>query len=80
MKPVFVQSQNYDKMSAVVPTGRVERLLKIGSIATGIAGNVAIDGVRTIANGKRPNMAQLLLTPTNTYVSPMAFRTCEGQH
>ena len=66
MKPVFVQSQNYDEMSAVVPTGRVERLLKIGSIATGIAGNVAIDGVRTIANGKRPNMAQLLLTPTNT--------------
>ena len=52
MKPVFVQSQNYDEMSAVVPTGRVERLLKIGSIATGIAGNVAIDGVRTIANGK----------------------------
>lgn len=51
---------------AAVPTGRVERLLRFGGMASGIAGNVAAGGLRALAQGKRPEMAQLLLTPANT--------------
>ena len=50
---------------APVPTGRVGRLLHFGSIATGIAGGVAAGGLRALAQGRRPDPAQLLLTPAN---------------
>ncbi len=49
-----------------VPTGRASRLLRFGGIATGIAGSVAAGGLRSIAGGRRPDLAQLLLTPANT--------------
>ncbi|MGO4854775.1 ABC1 kinase family protein [Phaeovulum sp. W22_SRMD_FR3] len=51
---------------AAVPTGRVGRLLRFGGIAGGIAGGVAAGGLRALAQGKRPDMARLLLTPANT--------------
>jgi len=51
---------------AAVPTGRAARLLRFGGIASGIAGNVAAGGLRALASGKRPDLAQLLLTPANT--------------
>jgi predicted unusual protein kinase regulating ubiquinone biosynthesis (AarF/ABC1/UbiB family) len=51
---------------AAVPTGRTARLLRFGGIASGIAGNVAAGGLRALASGKRPDLAQLLLTPANT--------------
>jgi predicted unusual protein kinase regulating ubiquinone biosynthesis (AarF/ABC1/UbiB family) len=35
-------------------------------MASGIAGNVAAGGLRALAGGKRPDLAQLLLTPANT--------------
>jgi predicted unusual protein kinase regulating ubiquinone biosynthesis (AarF/ABC1/UbiB family) len=50
---------------AAVPTGRVGRLLQFGGIATGIAGGVAAGGLRALAQGRRPDAAQLLLTPAN---------------
>lgn len=55
-----------DDRGAAVPTGRVERLLRFGGMATGIAGGVAAGGLRALAQGRRPDMAQLLLTPANT--------------
>ena len=55
-----------DDDGTAVPTGRAARLLRFGGIATGIAGSVAAGGLRALASGKRPNIAQLLLTPTNT--------------
>ncbi len=55
-----------DDDGAVVPTGRAARLLRFGGIASGIAGNVAAGGLRALASGKRPDLAQLLLTPANT--------------
>ncbi len=55
-----------DDDSAAVPTGRAARLLRFGGIASGIAGNVAAGGLRARASGKRPDLAQLLLTPANT--------------
>ncbi len=55
-----------DNDGAAVPTGRAARLLRFGGIASGIAGNVAAGGLRALASGKRPDLAQLLLTPANT--------------
>ena len=52
---------------AAAPTGRAARLLRFGGRATDIAGRVAAGGLRALASGKRPDMAQLLLTPTNTW-------------
>ena len=48
-----------------VPTGRLSRLAHFGAMATGIAGGILTGGVRQMAQGKRPNMADLLLTPAN---------------
>ena len=56
----------HDDDGAAVPTGRAARLLKLGGIASGIAGNVAAGGLRALASGKRPDLAQLLLTPANS--------------
>ena len=55
-----------DDDGAAVPTGRAARLLRFGGIVSGIAGNVAAGGLRALASGKRPDLAQLLLTPANT--------------
>ena len=55
-----------DDRGASVPTGRVERLLRFGGMASGIAGGVAAGGLRALAQGRRPDMAQLLLTPANS--------------
>ena len=55
----------YDN-GAAVPTGRVARLLRFGGMGAGIAGGVAAGGLRALVQGKRPELAQLLLTPANT--------------
>lgn len=55
-----------DDAGAAVPTSRFGRLLRFGSIASGIAGGVAAGGMRALAQGRRPDAAQLLLTPANT--------------
>lgn len=55
-----------DDDSAAVPTSRAARLLRFGGIASGIAGSVAAGGLRALASGRRPDLAQLLLTPVNT--------------
>jgi len=52
---------------AAVPTSRAARLLRFGGMASGIAGSVAVVGLRALASGKRPDLAQLLLTPANTW-------------
>jgi predicted unusual protein kinase regulating ubiquinone biosynthesis (AarF/ABC1/UbiB family) len=48
-----------------VPTGRVSRLFSFGSMISGIAGRMAFDGVRQLAQGERPNLATALFTPVN---------------
>ena len=58
--------QDRDDEGAAVPTGRISRLLRFGGIASGIAGSVAAGGLRALAQGQRPDMSQLLLTPANT--------------
>ncbi len=55
-----------DSHGAAVPTGRAARLWHFGGMATGIARSVAAGGLRALVGGKRPDLAQLLLTPANT--------------
>lgn len=57
---------DHDNDGAAVPTGRGARLWHFGGMATGIAGSVAAGGLRALATSKRPDLAQLLLTPANT--------------
>jgi predicted unusual protein kinase regulating ubiquinone biosynthesis (AarF/ABC1/UbiB family) len=48
-----------------VPAGRVARLAHFGAMATGIAGGVVVKGLLQIAQGRRPDLAGLLMTPAN---------------
>ncbi len=48
-----------------IPSGRLSRLGVFGKIAGGVAGGVVAEGARRIANGERPQMSDLLLTPAN---------------
>ena len=58
--------QDDNDNGTAVPTGRATRLLRFGGIASGILGGVAAGGLRALASGRRPDLAQLLLTPANT--------------
>ena len=48
-----------------VPSGRGSRLMRRGWMATGIAGGMVAEGARQLAQGNRPRMSELLLTPGN---------------
>ncbi len=48
-----------------VPTGRLSRIAKLGSLATGVAGGMIAEGARQMAKGNRPKTSELLLTPAN---------------
>jgi predicted unusual protein kinase regulating ubiquinone biosynthesis (AarF/ABC1/UbiB family) len=58
-------SCNPPQKPASVPTGRVSRLFSFGSMVSGVAGRVALDGLRQLSEGKRPDLASVLLTPVN---------------
>jgi len=51
--------------SSTVPSGRLSRLMRMGQMATGVAGNMLLAGARELAKGKRPKISDLLLTPAN---------------
>lgn len=51
--------------SSSVPSSRLSRLMRLGGMATGVAGNMLVAGARQLAQGKRPNFSNLLLTPAN---------------
>jgi predicted unusual protein kinase regulating ubiquinone biosynthesis (AarF/ABC1/UbiB family) len=55
-----------DDRAGKVPTSRLSRLFSLGSMASGIAGRMAVDGISQLAQGKRPDLATVLLTPLNT--------------
>lgn len=48
-----------------VPGGRGARLARLGWMATGIAGGMMAEGARQLAQGNRPKLSDLLLTPAN---------------
>lgn len=52
-----------DFPSAPVPQARLGRMLRMGGLAGGIAGSALMGGARELAAGRRPRMADLVLTP-----------------
>ena len=48
-----------------VPSGRVNRISRIGSLAAGVAGTMAVNGLIQLGKGDRPTARDLLLTPGN---------------
>ncbi|MBK9443129.1 MAG: AarF/ABC1/UbiB kinase family protein [Comamonadaceae bacterium] len=54
-----------DPRSSTVPSSRLTRLARLGQMASGVAGNMLLAGARQLAQGKRPKLSDLLLTPAN---------------
>lgn len=50
-----------------VPSGRLTRMARLGTMATGIAGTMAYQGALGISRGARPNWRDLLVTPANLH-------------
>lgn len=58
-------SQGTPAPTLAVPSGRGSRLVRLGWMATGIAGGMMAEGARQLALGNRPKVSDLLLTPAN---------------
>lgn len=54
-----------DSEALAVPSSRLARLTRLGSMTAGVAGNMALNGVAQLGRGQRPSMKGLLLTPAN---------------
>ena len=48
-----------------VPSGRIARFGQFGRLAGGIAGGMIAEGARRLADGERPRLREMLLTPGN---------------
>ena len=51
--------------SRAVPRGKASRLGQFGRLAGGIAGGMIAEGARRLADGERPRLREMLLTPGN---------------
>ena len=58
-------SDKFSSKGVRVPSGRLSRIARFGSMATGIAGGMLLDGAVKLASGKRPSISDLLMTPAN---------------
>lgn len=58
-------TEDYKSRAYRVPSGRLSRIARFGSLTTGILGNMAYEGTRQFASGQRPRLQDLLLTPAN---------------
>ena len=56
---------NDDGRSVPLPASRMARMGKLGSLTASVATNMALNGVKQLAQGKRPSLRGLLLTPSN---------------
>lgn len=48
-----------------VPRGRISRLSQFGRLAGGVAGGMLAEGARRLADGERPRLRDMMLTPGN---------------
>ncbi|QTD57519.1 ABC1 kinase family protein [Parasphingorhabdus cellanae] len=65
-------SDNDDPKGRSVPRGRMSRFGQFGRLAGGVAGGMVAEGARRLANGERPAVRDMMLTPGN--VSRVADR------
>ena len=54
-----------DPRARAVPSGRIARFGQFGRLAGGVAGGMLAEGARRLADGERPRMRDMLLTPGN---------------
>lgn len=54
-----------DPAARAVPSGRLSRFGHFGRLAGGIAGGMLAEGARRLADGERPRVRDMLLTPGN---------------
>jgi predicted unusual protein kinase regulating ubiquinone biosynthesis (AarF/ABC1/UbiB family) len=54
-----------DDRARAVPSGRLSRFGHFGRLAGGVAGGMLAEGARRLADGERPRMRDMLLTPGN---------------
>jgi predicted unusual protein kinase regulating ubiquinone biosynthesis (AarF/ABC1/UbiB family) len=60
-----LDDDEYGRPARAVPSGRLARLGAFGKLAGGVAGGVIAEGARRLADGERPRMGDLLMTPAN---------------
>ena len=48
-----------------VPSSRISRFGRLSAMTAGVAGNMAVNGLAQLAQGQRPAMRELLITPQN---------------
>ncbi len=63
--PAKKSTTSTNTTSSAVPSSRLGRLMRLGGMATGVAGNMLVAGAQQLAQGKRPKLGDLLLTPAN---------------
>lgn len=54
---------NDDRNAAAVPDGRLGRFLRLGGMTSGLVGDMAVSGLRHLAQGKRPSLQDMVMTP-----------------
>jgi predicted unusual protein kinase regulating ubiquinone biosynthesis (AarF/ABC1/UbiB family) len=64
-----------DPRSYPVPAGRFARARRMGGLATGLAGGVALGGAQALMRGQRPRLSDLVMTPGN--ITRLADRLSE---
>ncbi len=66
-----------DPRSYPVPSGRFARARRMGGLATGLAGGVALGGAQALLRGQRPRLSDLVMTPGN--ITRLADRLSQMQ-
>ncbi|WP_295846674.1 AarF/ABC1/UbiB kinase family protein [Tardiphaga sp.] len=64
---IILPPDKFPSRGLSVPTGRVSRLARFVGLASNVAGGMMLDGARQLAEGKRPSLNDLLLTPANAF-------------
>ncbi|MBB3876490.1 ABC1 kinase family protein [Sphingomonas aquatilis] len=60
-----MDDDRFEARHRAVPTGRLARLGGFGRLAGGVAGGMLAEGARRLAQGERPRMGDLVMTPAN---------------
>jgi predicted unusual protein kinase regulating ubiquinone biosynthesis (AarF/ABC1/UbiB family) len=68
-------AQDPDPRFHPVPAGRFARARRMGGLATGLAGGVALGGAQALLRGQRPRLSDLVMTPAN--ITRLADRLSE---